>query len=93
MITFIPGGERVSPELLTVPLWFERFQANPLLELRNLGLVNIFLDHFWAVALFCPVCRASQGQPRLGRVGASHFCHWRGGFLCHQPLFFHAGTQ
>jgi hypothetical protein len=26
LITFLPGGERVSPELLTVPLWFERLQ-------------------------------------------------------------------
>jgi hypothetical protein len=52
LITFIPGGERVAPELLTVPLWFERLQANPLLELRNLGLVNIFLTMFGLLLAF-----------------------------------------
>jgi hypothetical protein len=52
LITFIPGGERVSPELLTVPLWFEQLQANPLLELRNLGLVNIFLTAFGLLLFF-----------------------------------------
>jgi hypothetical protein len=52
LITFIPGGERVSPELLTVPRWFEQLQANSLLELRNLGLVNIFLTAFGLLLFF-----------------------------------------
>jgi hypothetical protein len=52
LITFLPGGERVSPELLTVPLWFERLQANPLFELRNLGLINIFLTSFGLLLSF-----------------------------------------
>jgi hypothetical protein len=52
LITLIPGGERVAPELRTVPLWFARLQANPLLELRNLGLVNIFLTAFGLLLAF-----------------------------------------
>jgi hypothetical protein len=52
LITFTPGGERVAPELLTVPILFERFQSNPLLELRNLGLVNIFLTTFGLLLSF-----------------------------------------
>jgi hypothetical protein len=52
VITFLPGGGRVSPELLTVSGWFERFQVNPLLELRNLGLINIFLTAFSVLLFF-----------------------------------------
>lgn len=52
LMTFLPGGERVRPELLTVPLWFVRLQANPFLELRNLGLVNIFLTAFGLLLSF-----------------------------------------
>jgi hypothetical protein len=71
LITFIPGGERVSPELLTVPLWFERLQANPLLELRNLGLVNIFLIIFGLLlsfALFAAHRRVNPGWAGLALV-------------------------
>jgi hypothetical protein len=71
LITFIPGGERVSPELLTVPLWFERFQANPLLELRNLGLVNIFLTAFGLLlsfALFAAHRKVNPGWAGLALV-------------------------
>ncbi len=71
LITFIPGGERVSPELLTVPLWFERLQANPLLELRNLGLVNIFLTTFGlllAFALFAAQRKVNPGWAGLALV-------------------------
>jgi hypothetical protein len=71
LITFIPGGERVSPELLTVPLWFERLQANPLLELRNLGLVNIFLTSFGLLlsfALFAAHRKVNPGWAGLALV-------------------------
>lgn len=71
LITFIPGGERVSPELLTVPLWFERLQANPLLELRNLGLVNIFLTNFGLLlsfALFAAHRKVNPGWAGLALV-------------------------
>lgn len=71
LITFIPGGERVSPELLTVPLWFERLQANPLLELRNLGLINIFLTTFGVLlsfALFAAHRKVNPGWTGLTLV-------------------------
>lgn len=74
LITFLPGGERVSPELLTVPLWFERLQANPLLELRNLGLVNIFLTTFGLLlsfALFAAHRKISPGWAGLSLVIAA----------------------
>jgi len=71
LITFLPGGERVSPELLTVPLRFERLQANPLLELRNLGLINIFLTSFGLLlsfALFAAHCKVNPGWAGLSLV-------------------------
>ncbi len=71
LITFIPGGERVSPELLTVPIWFERLQTNPLLELRNLGLVNIFLTTFGLLlsfALFAAQRKVNPGWAGLALV-------------------------
>ncbi len=71
LITFIPGGERVSPELLTVPLLFERFQANPLLELRNLGLINIFLTTFGLIlslALFAAHRKINPGGAGLALI-------------------------
>lgn len=74
LITFLPGGARVRPELLTVPLWFERFQANPLLELRNLGLVNIFLTAFGLLlsfALFAAHRKVSPGWAGLALIIAA----------------------
>jgi hypothetical protein len=74
LITLIPGGERVAPELLTVPLWFARLQANPLLELRNLGLVNIFLTAFGlllAFALFAAHRMVNPGWAGLALVIAA----------------------
>lgn len=71
LITLIPGGERVPPELLTVPLWFKRFQSNPLLELRNLGLVNIFLTAFGLIlsfALFAAHRKVNPGWAGLAMV-------------------------
>jgi len=71
LITFLPGGERVAPELLTVPLWFERLQENPLLELRNLGLINIFLITFGLLvsfALFAAHRKANPGWAGLALV-------------------------
>lgn len=80
VLTFLPGGARVSPELLTVPLWFERFQANPLLELRNLGLVNIFLTTFGVLlsfALFAAHRKVNSGLAGLAltisSIGAAIF--------------------
>lgn len=40
-ITFLPGGN-ATPE--TVLDWFQLFQQNPFMGLRNLGLLNIFLN-------------------------------------------------
>jgi hypothetical protein len=42
-ITFLPGGN--APQE-TVSEWFLLFQQNPFLGLRNLGLLNIFLNTF-----------------------------------------------
>jgi len=63
LITFLPGGERVAPELLTVSMRFERYQATPLLELRNLGLVNIFLTSFGMLAFFALFAAHRQVNP------------------------------
>ena len=41
VITFLPGG---NVPLETVQEWFQFFQQNWFLGLRNLGLLNIFLD-------------------------------------------------
>ncbi len=74
LITFIPGGERVSPELLTVPFWFERLQANPLLALRNLGLINIFLTAFGLLlffALFAAHRKVNPGEAGLALIIAA----------------------
>ncbi|MBP1464152.1 DUF4386 family protein [Candidatus Chloroploca sp. M-50] len=74
LITFVPGGERVAPELLTVPLWFARLQANPLLELRNLGLINIFLTMFGVLlsfALFAAHRTVNPGWAGLALVIAA----------------------
>ncbi|NCC34286.1 MAG: hypothetical protein EOM24_20085 [Chloroflexia bacterium] len=74
LITLLPGGERVAPELLTVPLWFARLQANPLLELRNLGLVNIFLTTFGLLlsfALFAAHRTVNPGWAGLALVIAA----------------------
>lgn len=43
LITFLPGGGRISPETMTVIDWFSLYQANPFMGMRNLGLINIIL--------------------------------------------------
>lgn len=43
VITFLPGGERVSPDTVTVADWFTMYQNSPFFGLRNLGLLNIFI--------------------------------------------------
>ena len=40
-ITFLPGGNAPQESVLD---WFVLFQANPFMGLRNLGLLNIFLN-------------------------------------------------
>jgi hypothetical protein len=42
-ITFLPGGNAVQETVLD---WFLLFQQNPFMGLRNLGLLNIFLNSF-----------------------------------------------
>jgi hypothetical protein len=42
-ITFLPGGGRETTEARTVIDWFSQYQTSPLMAMRNLGLVNIFL--------------------------------------------------
>jgi len=80
VITFLPGGERVAPELMTVSGWFVRFQVNPLMEMRNLGLINIFLTAFGIplfLALFAAHRRVDPGFASLAMllsfVGAAVF--------------------
>jgi hypothetical protein len=71
VITYLPGGERVSPGLVTVSDWFARFQVNPLLELRNLGLINIFLTSFGMLlffALFAAHRKVNPGFAGLAMV-------------------------
>jgi hypothetical protein len=41
VITFLPGGNSLQ---VTVQDWFSLYQRNPFLGLRNLGLMNIFLN-------------------------------------------------
>lgn len=41
VITFLPGGNSLQ---VTVQDWFALYQRNPFLGLRNLGLMNIFLN-------------------------------------------------
>ena len=62
VITFLPGGGRVAPENVTVIDWFELFQGNWFLGLRNLGLVNMI-----AAALLIPTMLAV-----LGALQAQH---------------------
>jgi hypothetical protein len=45
-ITFLPGGNTPQETVLD---WFTLFQENPFMGLRNLGLLNIFLN---ALAIF-----------------------------------------
>jgi hypothetical protein len=40
IVTFIPGTG-VAPGEMTVQAWYALYQANPLLGLRNLGIVNV----------------------------------------------------
>ena len=56
LIQFLPGGN-VSPK--TVLDWFMLFQESPFMGLRNLGLLNIFLD-----ALAIPVYLALYAAHR-----------------------------
>ncbi len=42
-ITFLPGGGRETTSARTVIDWFTQYQTSPLMAMRNLGLVNIFL--------------------------------------------------
>jgi hypothetical protein len=61
-ITYLPGG-KVHPE--TVVDWFNLFQGNPFMGLRNLGLLNIMLN-FLAVPIFFALYaahRQSKAQP------------------------------
>jgi hypothetical protein len=41
VITFLPGGNTTQESVID---WFLLFQANPFMGLRNLGLLNIFLN-------------------------------------------------
>jgi hypothetical protein len=41
LITFLPGGARTMPDTLDVVDWYELFNHNAFMGLRNLGLMNI----------------------------------------------------
>ena len=59
VITFLPGGGRVAPEDVTILTWFNLFQDNWFLGLRNLGLINMI-----AAALLLPTALALFGALR-----------------------------
>jgi hypothetical protein len=67
-ISFLPGGERISPELITVSDWFAHFQVNPLMELRNLGLINIFLNAFSILIFFTLYVAHRRAKPGLAAL-------------------------
>jgi hypothetical protein len=48
-ITFLPGGNAPHETVLD---WFTLFQENPFMGLRNLGLLNIFLDALGILTYF-----------------------------------------
>ena len=62
LIQFLPVGN-VSPE--TVLDWFMLFQENPFMGLRNLGLLNIFLDALAILVYFALYAahRRNSNQP------------------------------
>jgi len=62
VITFLPGGGRVSPEDVTVVDWFTLFQDSWFLGLRNLGLINMI-----AASLMIPTVLALFGALRRDR--------------------------
>ncbi len=43
IITYLPGGERVSPDAVSVVGWFMLFRDHWFIGLRNLGLLNIIM--------------------------------------------------
>lgn len=61
-ITFLPGGN-INPQ--TVLDWFELFQANPFMGLRDLGLLNILLTALGILIFFAlyAVLRQGRDQP------------------------------
>jgi hypothetical protein len=59
VITFLPGGGRVAPEDVTILTWFNLFQDNWFLGLRNLGLINMI-----AALLLLPTALALFGALR-----------------------------
>ena len=60
VITLLPGGGRVAPEDVTILTWFNLFQDNWFLGLRNLGLLNMI-----AAALLLPTALALFGALRV----------------------------
>ena len=59
LIQFLPKGN-VSPE--TVSDWFMLFQKNPFMGLRNLGLLNIFMDAL-AILVYLALYAAHRRNP------------------------------
>jgi len=67
LITFLPGGGATGPDTVTVLDWFALLQSNPLMGLRNLGLVNMV-----AASLAIPVLLALYAAHRkVDRVYAT----------------------
>jgi hypothetical protein len=60
VITFLPGGGRIAPEDVTILTWFNLFQDNWFLGLRNLGLLNMI-----SAALLLPTALALFGALRV----------------------------
>jgi hypothetical protein len=58
-ITFLPGGNTAQ---VTVLDWFSLFQINPFMGMRNLGLLNIFLNGF-SVLLYFAFYAAHRDHP------------------------------
>jgi hypothetical protein len=59
VITFLPGGNVPRETILE---WFQLFQENWFLGLRNLGLLNIFLDAL-AILIFFALYAAHRNSP------------------------------
>jgi hypothetical protein len=59
IITFLPGGNAPQETVLD---WFMLFQQNWFLGLRNLGLLNIFLDAL-AIPIFFALYAAHRNSP------------------------------
>lgn len=67
LITFLPGGYTTAD---TVTGWFALLQAQPLLGLRNLGLINIIMVALGIPLTFCLYLLHRESSPALSALAA-----------------------